>query len=171
MSWGGERALVHIGRCMWAWRLVVVHVGEKMRRSGRVVRSSRHLTQEIRRVDRLVVLLLLLLGVENVWIQRGTQELVVDGLALAQISPWEVIVEVLVLGVRDVEWVWGEVVALGPKMRGVVLRETLLRSLQEALVGQGGLLGILLGLGGGQELRIEAGGARGREGGRGIVGR
>lgn len=110
-------------------------------------------------------MVLLRLRVEQLGVEGGAEERGIDGLALGRVVGGEEVVEVGAAGRVDVEGVGRDVAALGPKVRRVVLREGLL-GLQEAAV-EGRLLGVLLGLRGGQVLGgVEAGaGSRGLEGG------
>jgi hypothetical protein len=75
-------------------------------------------------------------------------------LVLAEVVTLEEVVEVRVVGAGDVEWVGRNVVvALGAKLRRVMLRDGLSR-LEEAWVGEVVLLGELLSLRRGEELGV-----------------
>jgi len=134
---------------MWARRMVVVHVGQQVRRGRRVVLCGCHLVHKIGRVDGLVVLRL---AVEHVRVKR-VPKLRRQRLVLAEVVGLEEVGVVGVGGVGDVEWVGRDVAALGAELRSVVLRNVLC-SLEESWFGKGVLLGEWLALGRGEEVRV-----------------
>lgn len=151
---------------MWARRLVIVHGGKEMWWCrGVVLRGGGHLIHELTGVDRDRVALLRL-RVEQMRVQC-LAEVGLIRLAVGEIGALEEAVKVgVIVVVGDVEGVGWEVVvaivgiaALGAKKRSVLLRQVL-RSLQEALVEEGSLRGVLLGLRGGGG---GGGGGRGEE--------
>lgn len=106
-------------------------------------------------------MVLLRLRVEKLRVESIAQKLVLNRVVAGEE------VEVCIAAIAQVERVWGQVVALGPKVGGVVLREGL-GGLEKGLVGERGLLGILLGLRGGKVVRIVEASSRAWKG-RGVV--
>ena len=105
---------------------MVVHCGQEVRGGGRIRLCGGHLGHKLGGVDRLV---LLRLRVEQLRVQRIAEEL-----GLIKVAASKEVVEVGIAAVCQVERVWGNVGALGPKVRRVVLREAL-GSVQKGLVG------------------------------------
>lgn len=94
---------------------------------------------------------MLRLSVEHVWVKR-IPKIRRERLVLAKVVALEEVVEVGVVRVRNVKWVGRNVVvALGAKLRRIVLRDRL-SSLEEAWVGKVVLLRELLSLGSGKKL-------------------
>jgi len=90
VSWRSERALIYVRRRVRARALVAIHVGQEVRRGGRVVLCGCHLVHEFGWVDRVV---LLRLRVEQMWIQR-VSKVRRQRLVLADVVAVEEVVEV-----------------------------------------------------------------------------
>lgn len=130
---------------------------------------GRHLVHQVGRVYRLV----LRLRVQQLRVEGGAvQEGRVNCLVLIAVVLGEEVVEVdVVVGggvVANVQWIGREVVALGPKVRARRASRYVLAGVEEVGARDGGLVGELLRLGGGEELRRGVEGLSGG-GGEGIV--